>query len=153
MISSGASLQAGQWLCVWAIMFHHGNQLYQESRHDPCWVPCCSYCLSMACQRSPNSVLCFFADDSKIIGNAHSPDVIQSDINRLSQWADIWQMSFSTGKCSVVHIGNDNPLNNYAMNNTQLRCSQKEKYLGLCCLLGKRCRKTIFGMELGRQRK
>ena len=94
-----------------------------------------------------------FADDSKIIGNAHSPDVIQSDINRLSQWVDIWQMSFNTGKCSVVHIGNDNPLNNYAMNNTQLRCSQKEKYLGLCCLLGKRCRKTIFGMELGRQRK
>ena len=94
-----------------------------------------------------------FADDSKIIGNAHSPDVIQSDINRLSQWADIWQMSFNTGKCSVVHIGNDNPLNNYAMNNTQLRCSQKEKDLGVMLSSGKRCGKTIFGMELGRQRK
>ena len=78
-----------------------------------------------------------FADDSKIIGNAHSPDVIQSDINNLGQWADTWQMSFNTAKCSVVHIGNDNPLHNYVMGASQLRCSQKEKDLGVMLSAGK----------------
>ena len=72
-----------------------------------------------------------FADDSKIIGNANFPNTVQSDINSLIQWADTWQMSFNTTKCSVVHIGKGNPVNNYMMNNIDLNNSDSEKDLGV----------------------
>ena len=56
-----------------------------------------------------------FADDSKLIENAGSPATIQSDLHCLSQWADVWQMKFNESKCSVSHIGKDNPKNSYMM--------------------------------------
>ncbi|KAF2355813.1 Reverse transcriptase domain [Trinorchestia longiramus] len=33
---------------------------------------------------------------------------IQSDLNRLLQWTETWQMSFNIDKCSVMHVGANN---------------------------------------------
>ncbi len=47
-----------------------------------------------------NTVL--FADDSKVIGNAYCPEDIQTDIDCLSRWSEIWQgfgeVTWSAGK-------------------------------------------------------
>ena len=30
-------------------------------------------------------------------------------------WSDDWQLKFNVDKCSVLHIGNNNPKNDYFM--------------------------------------
>ena len=70
-----------------------------------------------------------FADDSKLIGNAGSPATIQSHLHCLSQWADVWQMKFNQSKCSILHIGKDNPKNNYMIGHTPLQVVEKERDL------------------------
>ena len=34
--------------------------------------------------------------------------VLQNDLHRLSNWADIWQMEFNVSKCKVMHFGAHN---------------------------------------------
>ena len=61
-----------------------------------------------------------FADDTKLCHIARNPDDImelQVDINKLVEWANMWQMSFNVGKCSVMHIGHNNMQSNYNMSN------------------------------------
>ena len=72
-----------------------------------------------------------FAYDSKLIGNARIPATIQSDLHCLSHWADVWQMKFNESKCSVLHIGKDDPRNNHMMGHTPLQVLEKERDLGL----------------------
>ena len=77
------------------------------------------------------------ADDSKlIIGNAGSPATIQSHLHCLSQWADMWQMKFNQSKCSILHIGKDNPKNNYMIGHTPLQVVEKERDLGVVVSAG-----------------
>jgi hypothetical protein len=43
-----------------------------------------------------------FADDSKLIGiirNSQDSIILQSDIEKLAQWADDWSMNFNEEKC------------------------------------------------------
>ena len=77
-----------------------------------------------------------FADDAQIIGNARAPEVIQSDINLLSQLANTWQMSFNPSKCSVVHIGRNNRNSHYLMAESPLRRSESERDLGIIVSAG-----------------
>ena len=79
-----------------------------------------------------------FADDSKLIGHAQSPETIQSDLHCLSQWADVWQMKFNESKCirSVLHIGKDNPKSNYTMGNAPLQVVDKERDLAVVVSTG-----------------
>ena len=77
-----------------------------------------------------------FADDSKLIGNANSPDIIQSDLDCLSRWADVWQMKLNESKCSVLHVGKDNPRRNYMMGNTPLQVVEKQRDLGVVISAG-----------------
>ena len=82
-----------------------------------------------------NSVL--FADDSKVIGNAYCPEHIQTDIDCLSRWSEIWQMKFNVEKCGVLHIGESNPQHGYTLNGIQLKSVQKEKDLRVTWSAGK----------------
>ncbi|CAB4042102.1 Hypothetical predicted protein [Paramuricea clavata] len=61
-----------------------------------------------------------FADDSKVIGNANYPEDIQTDIDCLSRWSEIWQMKFNVEKCGVLHIGESNPQHGYTKNAIEL---------------------------------
>src|SRR2546425_4424271 len=45
--------------------------------------------------------------------------------------ANDWQMSFNTDKCSVIHLGNDNPKHKYSLCGSDLRESIKERDLGI----------------------
>ena len=61
------------------------------------------------------------------MGNARSPATIQSDLHCLSQWADVWQMKFNESKCSALHIGKDNPKNNYMTGHTTLQVVKRKE--------------------------
>ncbi|KAF2363771.1 Reverse transcriptase domain [Trinorchestia longiramus] len=50
-----------------------------------------------------------FADDTKLCDRTFTErDRIQSDLNRLLQWTETWQMSFNIEKCSVIHVDANN---------------------------------------------
>ena len=75
-----------------------------------------------------------FADDTKITSKVTSVSQwreLQCDLDKLTSWAETWQMKFNIEKCKVLHIGNDNAKARYEMNNVQLSSTEKEKDLGV----------------------
>ena len=63
-------------------------------------------------------------------------------------------MKFNESKCSVLHIGKDNPKNNYIMGHTPLQVVEKERDLGVVVSAGD----TLFWEEqirgmIGKQNK
>ena len=75
-----------------------------------------------------------FAVDTKITSKVTSVlqwQQLQKDLNTLASWAEKWQMKFNTGKCKVLHIGNNNVQANYSMNDIQLSSTDAEKDLGV----------------------
>ena len=85
------------------------------------------------------SVTRIFADDTKVYGKASSVEVrvkLQEDINELADWSDKRLLKFNTSKCSVMHLGHNNPCHVYHMrdndgNDRQLDETEVEKDLGL----------------------
>jgi len=78
-----------------------------------------------------------FADDIKLIGPAGTADQvgdIQIDLDKLVNWASVWQMSFNFDKCKVMHLGynaaSDN-VNEYRMGGHVLDVIEEEKDLGV----------------------
>ena len=75
-----------------------------------------------------------FANDTKLCHRARNPDDImklQEDINKLVEWANMWQISFNVDKCSVMHIGHNNMQNNYNMSNQQLQTADQQRDQGI----------------------
>ena len=60
------------------------------------------------------STLEMFADDSKLyraIHNQHDTEILQRDLNFISNWSKLWLLDFNTTKCSIMHLGrNDKPM-------------------------------------------
>ena len=75
-----------------------------------------------------------FADDTELCHRARNPDDVtelQEYINKLVEWANKWQMSFSVDKCSVVHIGHNDMQSNYNISNQQLPTTDQQQDLGI----------------------
>ena len=75
-----------------------------------------------------------FADDTKVFGKVNRIDDIkgmQDDLDRLINWSQNWLMSFNVEKCKVIHLGRNNPQNNYYMSKTELENIDEEKDLGI----------------------
>ena len=75
-----------------------------------------------------------FADDTKIysgVKNDSSGKKLQESLDNLTKWTESWQIKFNSAKCSVMHIGKDNPKRNYTMEGTPLDKSDAEKDLGV----------------------
>ena len=59
-----------------------------------------------------------FADDTKLYGSVSTEEdrkSLQDDIDKLSDWSDLWLLKFNTSKCSVMHLGRNNPKHVYNM--------------------------------------
>ena len=60
-----------------------------------------------------------FADDSKLVGaikNITDSESLQSDLEKLVNWSNEWNMKFNAEKCKVMYIGNKNrPKYEYTM--------------------------------------
>ena len=75
-----------------------------------------------------------FADDAKIFRSVKSNEdniILQRDLNKLSTWADRWQLPFNIGKCKRLHIGRHNPHHRYEMKGQRLEQVDEEKDLGV----------------------
>lgn len=75
-----------------------------------------------------------FADDCKLgksIKNQGDKEILQNDLQKLSKWANDWQMQFNIDKCSVVHFGKKNPCNDYYLNAKQIKRNNVERDLGV----------------------
>ena len=75
-----------------------------------------------------------FADDTKLyhaVDTSESAIKLQENINRLTVWANDWQLKFNENKCKVLHLGKNNNHYDYTMNGTKLEETRAEKDLGV----------------------
>ena len=74
-----------------------------------------------------------FADDLKMHGKSSTKALNQHDIDQLDKWQNIWLLSFNTkdNKCKVMHLGKNNPRNNYYLGGKLLPVVESEKDLGV----------------------
>ena len=79
-----------------------------------------------------------FADDCVLYRNIKSPidcQILQYDLNSLSQWETDWQMKFNVAKCHSMrvtrHLPDKQILFDYTLHQQKLEQVQSAKYLGL----------------------
>jgi hypothetical protein len=81
-----------------------------------------------------------YADDTKIyntVKNTSQKVQLQSDLDRLVDWADKWQLRFNADKCKLIHLGKNNEQQDYSMrrhgcnDRVMMLKSTMEKYLGV----------------------
>ena len=75
-----------------------------------------------------------FADNAKIFNSICSSEdnrKLQCDLDKLSDWAEKWQLYFNTDKCKSFHIGRTNKRQVYQMNGNSLDQVMEEKDLGV----------------------
>ena len=69
------------------------------------------------------SKICRFADNTKIgraVATEDEAQLLRDDLKHLAKSAIDWQMLFNVEKCVVMHIGTNNKLYSYNLNNAIL---------------------------------
>jgi hypothetical protein len=77
------------------------------------------------------SLVQLFADDVKILVEASSQVIAQSDLNYLSEWENTWKLKFNVDKCKVLHCGRNNTKFEYKLNSKDLEVITEERDLGV----------------------
>ena len=79
-----------------------------------------------------------FADECVLYRNIKSPidcQILQDDLNSLSQWETDWQMKFNVAKCHSMrvtrHLPDKHILFDYTLHQQKLEQVQSAKYLGI----------------------
>ena len=75
-----------------------------------------------------------FADDTKmgrLIRSDSDVIALHTDLDRMNEWSNRWQMQFNISKCKVLSVGRGNPHNKYTLNQEELVGSEYEKDLGV----------------------
>ena len=75
-----------------------------------------------------------FADDTKLGGSVNCEEDVrrlQGDLDRLSEWADAWQMQYNIDKCEVIHFGGKNKGADYYLNGVRLGKGEVQRDLGV----------------------
>ncbi len=75
-----------------------------------------------------------FADDAKMMGNTGSDleaRVVQDDLDKLTAWAEKWQMEYNVNKCKVMHFGNKNGKRRFSLGLNELTETKEERDLGI----------------------
>jgi len=80
------------------------------------------------------SLVTKFADDTKlcrIVNGYNDGSLMQSDLDKIVQWSNIWQMSFNVKKCKTMHLGKRNIGEDYRMGDITIERTNQEKDLGI----------------------
>ena len=72
-----------------------------------------------------------FADDTKIFDKTCRRDSLQKDLDTLYLWSSKWLLKFNEFKCKVMHIGRNNPRNDYKIGDVILEKVSEERDLGV----------------------
>ena len=144
----------GGTLLKWLEDFLHGRrQKVQVNGAVSGWVPVCSgvpqgsvigpmlFSLFVNdCPKLIDSIMSLFADDTKLyaalslsLGETSS---IQTDLDKLQDWANMMCMRFHPDKCRTMHMGSNNPQQDYSMKTDTgevhiLESTTEEKDLGV----------------------
>ena len=83
-----------------------------------------------------NSPLHLFADNCllyRVINGVEDTNRLQEDLNKLSEWANTWQLKFNVSKCTVICCTRSLKLltHDYILNNCTLNVSDQHTYLGV----------------------
>ena len=66
-----------------------------------------------------------FADETKLCGAVSTPggqEVIQRDLDRLEQWAQLNIMRFNRPKCKILYLGDSNPHYQHKLGDERIEC-------------------------------
>jgi ribonuclease P/MRP protein subunit RPP40 len=80
------------------------------------------------------TILKKFADDTKlgqVIQTPSDSEKLQNCLDRFTEWAAQWGMSFNVSKCKVMHVGARNPGHAYNMEGVQLSTTKEERDIGV----------------------
>jgi len=72
------------------------------------------------------------ADDTKLGGAVDTPEgcsAIQRDLDRLESWAERKLTKYKKGKCRVLHLGSNNPMQQYSLGADLLQSRSVERDL------------------------
>lgn len=73
-----------------------------------------------------------FADDRKVYCNPLTDlDKFIADLRTLEVWTQDWLMKLNTNKCTILHVGRNNPQNKYSINNTEIQQVTVQRDLGV----------------------
>jgi hypothetical protein len=81
-----------------------------------------------------NLTVKLFADDVKIyvsISDIDSVNLLQDSLAALTKWASDWQLKISIGKCVALHLGRNNLMHNYVVNDAVLPNVRETRDLGV----------------------
>ena len=80
------------------------------------------------------NILSKFADDTKLghtVISQNDKEILQSQLDSLTKWADKWGMEFNVSKCKVMHLGSRNNNFTFTMNGEILSVVDREKDIGV----------------------
>ena len=72
-----------------------------------------------------------FADDVKMVVDPKQGIITESDLHVLQEWENTWLLMFNVSKCKVLHVGRENPRNQYMFLGSVLENCSTEKDLGV----------------------
>lgn len=82
-----------------------------------------------------SSSISLFADDCVIyreVTNKSDVSSLQCDLDRVSEWCDLWHMQLNTNKCKVIRVSRlQSDVSCYYLNHTPLQQVTTYKYLGV----------------------
>jgi len=55
-----------------------------------------------------------------IINDSNDSVLLQEGLDALYAWSDLWQLPLSLQECTILHLGRNNTLHNYSVNNVSL---------------------------------
>lgn len=76
-----------------------------------------------------SSNIVMYADDTKIYG--HPSPTLQEDLRKVLIWSKEWLLPLNIDKCTVLHMGRNNPRNQYTMEQNALKAVKTQEHLGI----------------------
>jgi hypothetical protein len=84
-----------------------------------------------------NSQIRLFADDTMLyrpIRRSHDVSILQTDLNKLNEWSNLWLLKFNPTKCTHLRVStkqSETIPSQYSINDTIIAQNDSAKYLGV----------------------
>ena len=81
-----------------------------------------------------SNLITLYTDNSKLIrkvATLSDQQSIQTDLDSLGRWANMWLLTFNVDKCHVIHFGKHNNHHKYFLQDNFLSAVSNERDLGV----------------------
>lgn len=73
----------------------------------------------------------FYADDVKLYGPSNQHDDVQASLSIVEKWCEEWLIPLNNDKCTVLHLGRNNPHHSYKISSLDIRSVSSQSDLGV----------------------